>query len=44
LTIVVQPDIQRFNQAVQNYNEAIDLFPASWMARALKFTSGRPLE
>ena len=44
LTIVVQPDIQRFNQAVQNYNEAIDLFPASWMARALKFTPGRPLE
>ncbi len=44
LTIVVQPDIQRFNQTVQNYNDAIHLFPASMMARALKFTSGRPLE
>jgi LemA protein len=44
LTIVVQPDIQRFNQAVQSYNDAIGLFPASVMARALKLTPGRPLE
>jgi len=44
LSIAIQPDLQRFNQAVQNYNEAIAMFPASWMARAFHFTPGRILE
>jgi LemA protein len=44
LGIAIQPDLQRFNQAVQAYNEAIGLFPASWMARLLKFRPGRMLE
>lgn len=44
LGIAIQPDLQRFNQTVQTYNEAITLFPASWMARLLKFKPGRMLE
>ena len=44
LGIAIQPDLQRFNQTVQTYNEAISLFPASWMARLLKFKPGRMLE
>ena len=44
LGIAIQPDLQRFNQAVINYNEAIDMFPATWMARLFKFKPGRILE
>ncbi|MBU3649993.1 MAG: LemA family protein [Limnohabitans sp.] len=44
LGIAIGPDIQRFNQAVEAYNDAIALFPASLMARVLKFKPGRPLE
>ena len=44
LGISLQPDLQRFNQTVLAYNEAIALFPASWMARALKYKPGRILE
>ena len=44
LSIAIQPDLQRFNQAVDNYNQAIDMFPASLMARAFHFTPGRILE
>lgn len=44
LGIALQPDLQRFNQAVQTYNEAIDLFPASLMARVLRYKPGRILE
>ena len=43
LGIAIQPDLQRFNQAVMNYNEAIDMFPANWMARTFKFKPGRIL-
>lgn len=43
LGIAIQPDLQRFNQMVETYNEAIGLFPASLMARALKFKPGRIL-
>ena len=44
LSISIQPDWQRFNQAVSQYNEAIDMFPANLMARLFKFTPGRTLE
>ena len=44
LGISLQPDLQRFNQTVLAYNEAIALFPACWMARALKYKPGRILE
>ena len=44
LGISIQPDLQRFNQAVTTYNEAIDMFPAMWMARLFKFKPGRILE
>ena len=43
LGIAIQPDLQRFNQAVMNYNEAIEMFPANWMARTFKFKPGRIL-
>jgi len=36
--------LQRFNQSVLNYNEAIDMFPATLMARLFKFKPGRILE
>ena len=44
LGISIQPDLQRFNQAVTNYNEAISMFPATGMARLFKFNPGRILE
>ncbi len=44
LGISIQPDLQRFNQTVMNYNEAIDLFPAFLMARVFKYKPGRMLE
>ena len=44
LGISIQPDLQRFNQAVTQYNESIDMFPATWMARMFKFKPGRLLE
>jgi LemA protein len=44
LGIAIQPDLQRFNQSVLNYNEAIDMFPATLMARLFKFKPGRILE
>ena len=44
LGIALQPDLQRFNQTVLAYNEAIALFPASLMARGLKYKPGRILE
>jgi hypothetical protein len=44
LGISIQPDLQRFNQAVTHYNEAIEMFPATLMARMFKFTPGRILE
>jgi LemA protein len=44
LGIAIQPDLQRFNQSVLNYNEAIAMFPATLMARLFKFKPGRILE
>jgi hypothetical protein len=44
LSISTQPDLQRFNQTVMTYNEAIEMFPATWMARIFKFKPGRILE
>ncbi len=44
LSISIQPDVQRFNQAVQNYNEAIAMFPANLLARVFKYKPGRRLE
>jgi hypothetical protein len=44
LGIATQPDLQRFNQAVTHYNESIDMFPATLMARVFKFKPGRILE
>ena len=44
LGISIQPDLQRFNQAVTHYNESIDMFPATLMARLFKFKPGRILE
>jgi hypothetical protein len=44
LGIAIQPDLQRFNQAVTTYNEAIAMFPATWMAGLFKFKPGRILE
>jgi LemA protein len=38
--LLVQPDTQRFNQAVEQYNQAIDEFPAVLMARLFKFMPG----
>ena len=44
LGFAVQSEVQRFNQAVLAYNAAIDQFPASLLARWLKYFPGRPLE
>jgi len=44
LGISIQPDLQRFNQAVTNYNDAISMFPATGMASLFKFKPGRILE
>jgi LemA protein len=38
--LLVQPDTQRFNQAVEQYNQAIAEFPAVLLARLFKFTPG----
>jgi LemA protein len=43
-TIAIGPDLQRFNQSVEAYNEAIAEFPARLMARVMKFKPGRVLE
>jgi LemA protein len=43
LGISIQPDIERFNQAVENYNEAIAMFPAVLLARLFHFKAGRIL-
>jgi hypothetical protein len=44
LGISIQPDLQRFNQSVLNYNDGIAMFPASVMARGFKYKPGRILE
>ena len=44
LGIAIQPDLQRFNQAVRLYNEAIAMFPAVLLARIFKYKAGRVLE
>jgi len=38
--LLVQPDTQRFNQAVEQYNQAIAEFPAVLLARLFKFRPG----
>jgi LemA protein len=38
--LLVQPDTQRFNQAVEQYNQAIAEFPAVLIARLFKFNPG----
>lgn len=38
--LLVQPDTQRFNQAVEQYNQAIAEFPAVLLTRLFKFTPG----
>jgi len=43
LGISIQPDIERFNQAVEHYNEAIAMFPAVLLARLFHFKAGRIL-
>jgi len=43
LSISIQPDLERFNQAVLRYNEAIAMFPALLMARLFAFKPGRTL-
>jgi LemA protein len=44
LGIAIQPDLQRFNQAVLHYNDAIAMFPAMLLARVFKYKAGRTLE
>jgi hypothetical protein len=44
LGIAIQPDLQRFNQAVLVYNDAIAMFPAVLLARIFKYKAGRILE
>jgi LemA protein len=44
LGIAIQPDLQRFNQAVRVYNDAIAMFPAVVLARVFKYKAGRVLE
>jgi hypothetical protein len=41
--VLTQPELEKFNAAVDEYNEAIALFPASLLARAKHFTSARKL-
>jgi LemA protein len=41
--LLVQPDSARFNQAIEQYNAAIDQFPAWLIARIFKFVPGYPL-
>jgi LemA protein len=43
LSISIQPDLERFNQAVLRYNEAIAMFPALLLARLFAFKPGRTL-
>jgi len=38
--VLVQPDTQRFNQAIEQYNRSIAEFPAVLLARLFKFTPG----
>ena len=39
--VLTQPELEKFNTAVEEYNEAIALFPASLLARVKDFTSAR---
>jgi LemA protein len=41
--LLVQPDTERFNQAMDQYNQAIDEFPAVLIARLYRFMPGRTL-
>jgi LemA protein len=41
--LLVQPEAARFNQAVTQYNDAIDQFPAWLIARSFKFEPGHRL-
>ncbi len=41
--LLVQPDTQRFNQAIEQYNQAIAEFPAVLLTRLFKFTPGSTL-
>jgi LemA protein len=41
--LLVQPDTQRFNQAIEQYNQAIAEFPAVLIARLFKFVPGSTL-
>jgi hypothetical protein len=41
--VLTQPELEKFNAAVDEYNEAIALFPASLLARVKDFTSARKL-
>jgi LemA protein len=44
LGIAIQPDMQRFNQTIQNYNDAVTLFPARALARLLHMKPGDILQ
>jgi LemA protein len=41
--LLVQPDTERFNQAIEQYNQAIAEFPAVLLTRLFKFTPGSTL-
>ncbi len=42
--MVIQPELQRFNHAVENYNLAIAQFPALFLARSLRFEPTLPMQ
>jgi len=44
LGVVIQPELQRFNHAVENYNLAIAQFPALFLARSLRFEPTLPMQ
>ncbi|NBX55002.1 MAG: hypothetical protein EBT70_08060 [Betaproteobacteria bacterium] len=43
LDVLIQPDIERYNQAVAAYNSAIEQFPALFLARLFSFHPASPL-
>ena len=43
LDVLIQPDVDRYNQAVTLYNAAVSQFPALLLARLFSFHPASPL-
>jgi hypothetical protein len=43
LDMLVQPEVQRFNASITDYNHAIAQYPAALLAKLFQFHPARPL-